>query len=280
MAIAMGTVAIAEAIGGYVTGSLALMADAAHALTDVLSLILALLATHLVAKSVESPKKSFGYYRAEILAAFANAVFLGVLGVFIIIEAVERSVDPVAVDGGHTAIFAGIILGIEMIGAFVLYRLQGESLNMRSAFVHLMGDMVSTVGVLLSGLAIAFLGAGYLWLDPAVSIGIALLLGFWAIRLIQETAHILMEGTPYEIDLDEVRRSVEGLDGIKEVHDLHVWTLTSGFHTMSAHVVADHCDPMPELGARVRTAVYDAFGLGHVTIQIEDPCNRCEGPHA
>jgi cobalt-zinc-cadmium efflux system protein len=162
----------------------------------------------------------------------------------------------------------------------MLYRVKSESLNLKSAFFHLLGDLMATIGVLLSGLAIGFGGDNWLWLDPFMSIAIAALLGFWAIRLIQETAHILMEGTPYEIDIDEVRRVVEAMDGIREMHDLHIWTLTSGFHTMTAHVVADHPDPSPSLGTQVREALYERFGLGHVTIQVEDPERPCEGPHA
>lgn len=279
MAVAMGMVAIAEAIGGWMTGSLALLADAAHAMTDVLSLGLALLATWIVSRAAASPSKSFGYYRAEILAAFANAVFLGVLAVFIVIEALERATGGHEVDGARTAIIATGILALEIVGLVVLHRMQGESLNIRSAFLHLLGDAASTAGVIAAGTLIAYGGDAWLWLDPAVSVGISLLLGFWALRLIQETGHILMEGTPPELDPEAIRAMLRQIDGVDQVHDLHVWSLTSGFHSMSVHVVADHVDPKPAIAERARERLGAEFDIGHVTIQLEDPRDPCASGH-
>lgn len=279
LAAAMGLVAIGEAVGGTITGSLALLADAAHAMTDVLSLSLALAATWMVARASASPQKTFGYYRAEILAAFANAVLLGVLAVFIVIEAIERAAGGAIIDGAQTATIGVVVLGLETVGLFVLHRIQGESLNARSAFLHLLGDATSTMGVIVAGVVIAVAGNGWAWLDAAVSFGIAALLGFWAIRLIQETSHILMEGTPPELDPALIRTTMESIEGVESVHDLHVWSLTSGFHSLSAHVVADHCDPHPNVASGVREMLERVYDLGHVTVQLEDPCNPCTDVH-
>ncbi len=279
LAAAMGIIAAVEAVGGWITGSLALLADAAHALTDTLAVGLSLLAVSVVSRAAESATKSFGYYRAEILAAFANAVFLGVLAVFIVIEAVERLLSPEPVQGGAAAVIAILILGVEAMGLVALRNVQGESLNARSAFLHLLGDVMSTIGVAGAGALIHFGGTGFLWVDATVSIAIALLLGFWALRLLQDTGHILMEGTPPELDPERIRRAALEVGGVQGVHDLHVWSLTSGLHSMSAHVVADHCDPNPELVRRLRERMHRDFDLGHVTIQLEDPCNPCGEAH-
>lgn len=274
---AMGLVAILEVIGGVVTGSLALLADAAHASTDVGSVLLALYATHVAWKAAASPHKTFGYYRAEILAAFANAVFLVVLALFLVVEAIERLREPSAVDGLTVTAFAAAIAGAEAIGLVMLHRAQGESLNIRSAFLHLVGDLASTIGVALSGILIHLYGV--LWVDPLITVAIAVLIVYWAYDLIRETSHILMEGSPREIDAEHVRRRLKDIKGVDTVHDLHVWTLTSGMNTMSAHVVADHRDPDPKLMMRVRARLLEDFGLEHVTIQLEDPEVHCGEAH-
>ncbi len=278
LAFAMGSIAAIEAAGGILSGSLALLADAAHSATDSLALFVALIATHVVTRAAHAGK-TFGYHRAEILAAFANAVVLVALAAYIIFEAIRRLAENRAVDGALVTYFGFTILVIEIVGLLLLRRIQGESLNARSAFLHLAADLVSTLGVIAAGVAIHLGGAAFYWTDPVISAGIALLLAYWAYRLIKETGHILMEGTPGDIDPDRVRRFLEGLEGIKSVHDLHVWTLTSGLHTMSAHVVADHFDPRPEIAQNVRTRLTSQFGLGHTTIQLEDPRWPCEGPH-
>jgi cobalt-zinc-cadmium efflux system protein len=278
MAFAMGTIALVELVGGLITGSLALLADAAHAATDSLALFLALFATHLVTRAAHAGK-TFGYHRAEILAAFANAVVLVALAVFIVVEAVGRLVEPRPVDGLLVTYFGVAILLVEVVGIVVLKRIQGESLNARSAFLHLLGDLVSTLGVITTGVVIHFGGAAFLWSDPVVSVGIALLLGYWALRLIRETGHILMEGTPVEVDAAQLREALVDMQGIESVHDLHVWTLTSGLHSMSVHIVADHHDPRPEIALVARRTMAREFGLEHVTIQVEDPRWPCEVPH-
>lgn len=276
LAAGIAVVIVAEVIGGILTGSLALLADAAHASTDFFSIILALYAMH-IARRMAGPAHSFGFMRAEILAAFVNALLLGALGFFIVVEAVERFLSPRDVDGLLVSYFGLGIMVVEIVGALLLHRVQGESLNIRSAFLHLIGDLVATAGVVVSGVAIHFTGAT--WLDPAVSIGIAGILGYWAYRLVKESSHILMEGVPEEIDLEALRSRLRSLRGVQEVHDLHVWTLTSGVYSMSVHVVADHCDPSHDLVSDVREAVESGYGLTHVTVQLEDPHHHCGEEH-
>jgi cobalt-zinc-cadmium efflux system protein len=207
-------------------------------------------------------------------------VILGALAIFIIAEAIGRLVNPSAVDGYLVMLFAGVILAVEGIGIAVLSRVQGESLNARSAFLHLVGDVASTIGVLVVGVVIHFGGMGFSWLDAVVSGLIAALLVYWAFRLIRESGHILMEGTPGEIDPESVRREIVRIEGVREVHDLHLWTLTSGLHTMSAHVVADHADPRPDIAEAVRHHIKEHFGLKHATVQLEDPRRTCADTHA
>ncbi len=278
LAAAMATVALVEFVGSLITGSLALLADAAHAVTDSLALFLALIATHMVTRAAHA-RKTFGYHRAEILAAFANAVVLAALGVFIVVEAIGRLLEPRPIDGGLVTVFGSLVLIVEIVGMGVLSRVQKESLNVRSAFLHLLGDFTSTLAVIGAGLIIRFGGARFYWTDPVVSLLIALLLGYWAYRLIRESGHILMEGTPSEVDPEAVREFLEAFDGVKSVHDLHVWTLTSGVHTMSAHIVTDHERPRAEIAHMVRAQMASHFGLDHVTVQLEDPRHPCEAPH-
>ena len=258
-----------EVVGAVVSGSLALLADAAHTGSDLAALSLALLASWVAGKP-HSPARSFGFLRAEVLAALLNGAALLVLAAFIFVEAVQRIGDPPEVRGAIVSLVATGGLVANGLAAWVLMRSSRHNLNLRSALYHVVGDGLGSVGAIVGGLLVVLFG----WqaADPAVSIFIGLILLYGAIKIVREATHVLMEGTPSHIDVVELRDDIEGVEMIEGCHDLHTWTITSGYDAMSAHVtISDECvgprvtEVRNELGQMLRTK----YGLSHVTIQIE-----------
>jgi cobalt-zinc-cadmium efflux system protein len=257
---------VIEAVGGWWTGSLALLADAGHLLVDVGSLGLGLL-TAWIATRPATPEMSYGYRRAEILAAVTNVVALWAVAFAIIYEAVARlrTPHPVAAPG----MLGVAILGLagNLLASTLLLRAQGESLNVRAALAHVLADAAAAIGTIAAGLVI--LATRWTRADPIVSLGVAVLLvgGSWP--LLREAVRILMEGTPPGVSLLEVYRAMAATPGVCEVHDLHIWSLTSGIAAVSGHVRvdagADAQAVLTNLGAMLR----DRFGLSHVTLQVE-----------
>lgn len=259
---------VAEAVGGIVSGSLALVSDAGHMLTDVAALGLAVLAVRFAARPADG-KRTFGFRRAEVLAAQANVAALVVLTAWIAWEAIDRLRNP------GPRIELGVMAGVAAVGLaanlLVLRWLHADhSLNARSAFLHVLGDAVSSV-VVLAGAAAMWFEPGWTWIDPVLSLGISLLILWGALRLSLEIADILMEAVPRHLALDEVCGSMGGVAGVLAVHDLHVWTISSGHHALSAHVVVAEGD----LGRndaildQVKGRLRERFGIDHTTIQIE-----------
>lgn len=257
---------IAEAVGGWLTNSLALIADAGHMLTDVGAMSLTLFAFWFGGKPATSTK-TYGYYRIEILAAFINGIALAVLSLWIIYEAIERFREPAEVLGGPMTLIAAGGLLINVIAAFLLHSEQKTSLNLRGAWMHVIGDLLGSVAAIIAGLLI--LGFGFLWADPLCSmlISIVIIIGAW--RLINESVNVLLEGTPRHIDLGAVESSIKNTEGVDGVHDLHVWTISSGIEALSAHITHDSSIPHSELLIRIRSVLHDKFGIDHLTIQIE-----------
>lgn len=257
---------LAEAIGGWLTNSLALVADAGHMLTDVGALGLTLFAILFAARPATS-RKTYGYYRIEILAAFINGIALVLLSGWIIYESIHRWQSPQPIKGvGLTMIAAGGLL-VNLIAAYLLHSDQKNDLNMRGAWLHVIGDLLGSVTAIIAGvLIIAF---GWLWADAACSalISVIIIAGAW--RLIMESVNVLLEGTPSHIDLGAVEDAILATNGIEGVHDLHIWTISSGIEALSAHVHHGEKIVQADLLKGLRARLHDDFGIDHLTIQME-----------
>lgn len=259
---------IAEAVGGWYANSLALLADAGHMLTDVAALSLTLAAFWFAGRPA-TPRKTYGYYRLEILAAFINGVALALLSIWIIFEAIARWQAPPAVFGLQMTVIAFGGLIVNVVAVMLLRVERGANLNLHGAWLHVMGDLLGSVAAIIAGvLIIAF---GWMWADPVTSILISLIIIFGAWRLILDSVNILLEGTPPHIDAAAVESTILSLEGVCGVHDLHIWTISSGMEALSAHLTHDSAVPHPRLLASVRARLKADFGIEHMTIQMETP---------
>ncbi|HXF96431.1 MAG TPA: cation diffusion facilitator family transporter [Gemmatimonadales bacterium] len=255
----------AEAVGGWIAGSLALLADAGHMLADVAALGLALFAAR-IAERPATAERSYGLLRIEILAALANGALLITIAVGIAIEAVRRFTAPRDVDGGLVLAVAAVGLVANAAGAAILHRGHGHSLNQRGAYLHVLSDLLGSVGALTAGAVIVL--TGWTAADPLISLFIAALILAGAWRLVKDSADVLLEATPAHIPLSTVHDRMASVPGVSSVHDLHVWTVTSGVVAMSAHLVVRN----PADNQRVLETVQDRLaelGISHVTVQIE-----------
>lgn len=257
---------IAEAVGGWLTNSLALIADAGHMLTDVAAMSLTLFAFWFASRPATS-KKTYGYYRLEILAAFVNGVALALLSLWVIYEAVQRWQSPPEVKGPQLLIIATGGLIVNIIAAFLLHSGHKHDMNMRGAFLHVVGDLLGSVAAMAAGALI--LAFGWLWADAVGSILISAIIIVGAWRLILDSVNVLLEGTPAHIDLSAVEESLLATSGVKGIHDLHVWTISSGIHALSVHISHDETMPHSDLLAVVRDLLHDRYGIDHLTIQME-----------
>jgi cobalt-zinc-cadmium efflux system protein len=266
---------VVEAVGGWWTNSLAVLSDAAHLFGDVAALALTLFALWMGARPA-SPSKTFGYYRAEILAALLNGVVLWVVVVFILLEAWRRLGQPPDVAaGGMFAIAAGGLA----VNVFVAHRLAGHaehSLNLRGAYLHVLSDALGSVGALLA--AGVILATGWTAADAIASVAIAILIlkSSWA--LVREAVDVLMEAVPSHVDLETVQATLEQVPGTLEVHDLHVWSLTTGHYALSDHAVVDGSVAGDDILAIMSTVCAREFHIDHVTIQLEQTSRRAEEP--
>ena len=267
-----GVYLVAEVIGGVWSGSLALLADAGHMLTDVGGLALALLAMSF-AERPPTPERTYGFYRAEILAALTNAVLLIGISIYILWEAYQRFRHPPEVAGGMMLLVAVIGLLVNLAGLFILRSGAKGSLNVKGAYYEVVSDLLSSIGVTAAGVIIW--RTGWVYADPIVSAGIGLFILPRTWRLMQEAIGILLEGTPKDLNLGELREVLCRLPGVVDVHDLHAWTLTSGVLAMSAHCVVPPGHDHASILTQARRLLSERFKIGHVTIQIEP--TRCEG---
>jgi len=247
---------VVEVIGGLVTGSLALLADAGHMLTDVAGLGLALMAIKF-AERPATPERTYGYYRVEILAALTNAVILIGISIYILYEAWQRFRNPPEVASGTMIIIGSIGLVINIVGMMILRQGSKESLNMKGAYFEVFSDMLTSIGVLIAGAIM--LTTGWYYADPLISAGIGLFILPRTWLLLRAAVGILLEGTPSDVNLAVLRGAMTDIQGVTEVHDLHVWTLTSGVNAMSAHVV------VPDLAQQTTllSALHDALTKHH-----------------
>ena len=275
-----GAYLVAELVGGYLTNSLALLADAGHMFSDVASLVLALFAMR-VAQRPPTARRTFGYHRAEILAALANGSALVVAAVWIVVEAWRRLHTPHVVDGLPMLGIATGGLVVNLAAMALLHGGRDSSLNMRGAWLHVATDALGSVGAMIAGLAVWRFGAT--WADPAVSIVIAALVAFSSWRLLRETLDVLMEAAPAHIDVAAVRRTLAQQPGVTAVHDLHVWSISSGTVALAGHLqVATALSPEARdaLLPAVCHILREQFGIAHSTIQVEregfDQAARCD----
>ena len=265
---------LAEVAGGIAFGSLALLADAAHMLSDVAGLGIALLAQRLIDKPV-SVRHTFGLQRAEVLGAQANGVLLLATAGWILFEAVRRIGDPPEVTGPGLLIVATIGLVVNVVSAIMLARASGKSLNMRGAYVHMLADAAGSVGAIVAGLAVTFAGAD--WVDPVASLFIAALVVWTSWGLLRDTTHVLLEGTPDDIDPQQVERRLAAAPGVRSVHHIHLWHLTSESTALSAHIVLDGEPSLHQAQARgddIKRMLADSFAIRHTTLELE--CHECD----
>lgn len=266
-----------ECAGGILSKSLALLADATHLFADLAALILAY-AAMTMADRAPTRRHTFGLYRAEILAAFVNAQVLLVLSIGILVEAGLRLRSPVEVQPRLMLVVAAIALAANLVAMRLLAHGHGsehgggygnhkENLNLRAAYLEVMGDAMGSAAVL--AIAVAIPATGWGWLDPAVSAAVALVILPRAVSLLRQAAHILLEGAPGDIDVPALRDTILAVPGVEAIHDLHFWTLTSGVHSGSLHIRASADTPRADVLARVQRVLQEAAGVDHATIQLE-----------
>lgn len=258
---------VIEFIFGLLTGSLALVADAAHNLTDTFTLFVSFVANR-IAKRDANAQKTYGYGRATILAALLNAsVMLAVAG-FIVFEAIQRLTHPQPVEGGVVAIVAAVGIAVNGSVAYVLSK-RRHDLNMRSAFIDMAFDTLSSLGAVVAGIIILLTGVN--GIDSIVGLLIAGLLVYNVVKIIREAVEILLEGTPRDIDLDKLAKSIEAVTGVRKVDDMHVWTIRSGYNALSCHIVIDERElkNSRRMVEAVKQMVSDDYSIGHATIEVE-----------
>jgi cobalt-zinc-cadmium efflux system protein len=265
---------VVEAVAGWLANSLALLADAAHMLGDAAALGVALFAARMAGRPATS-RHTYGLHRAEVLAALANAAALLAISAYVVASAVARLRSPSPVDGLTTlAVGAGGLL-VNVVSLRILSPRAEAGLNERSARLHVWSDLLGSVQVIAAGAGI--LALGWSWLDPVASIAVSLLVLRSAVVLVRECAAVLLEGAPAHIDVDGVRAAMLAVPGVVDVHDLHVWTITSGFVALSAHARAEGRSDRRSVLRALRTRLQDGFGIEHVTIELDD--TPCEDPH-
>jgi cobalt-zinc-cadmium efflux system protein len=257
---------VAEVIGGILADSLALLADAGHMLSDVLSLGIALFAAWLAGRP-GGPSRTFGYRRAEILAALFNGVSLVAISIWIFIEAGIRLGDPPDVEGGLMLVVAAVGLVVNLVSARILHSHAQESLNVSAAMRHVIADALGSIGAIVA--AVIILTTGWDYADPAVSILIGLLIVASSWTILRDSLQILLEGSPPGPDVGEVGRAMASTKGVIEVHDLHVWTITSGFPALAAHVLVDRDTDCHATRRELEAMLHERFGLDHTTLQVD-----------
>jgi cobalt-zinc-cadmium efflux system protein len=259
---------LAEAVGGYLANSLALLSDAGHMLTDVAALALSLFAIRFASRPATA-RKTYGFYRLEILAALANGVTLMVLSLLICVEAYHRLRAPEQVQGWTLVWISAGGLAVNVVSAWLLSHSHADSLNVRGAFLHVLGDLLGSVAAIAAGVLIIW--RGWAWADPIFSVIISVLIIYSSWRLVADAVNVLLEGTPSHINAAAVEEAMRSVPGVRAVHDLHIWTITSGRHAITVHVVINDASESYRILREVREMLSERFALTHSTIQIEDP---------
>lgn len=265
---------IVEAVGGYLTNSLALIADAAHMFTDTGALGLALIAIWF-AERPPTPDKTYGYYRTEILAAFINSLVLLLISFFILYEAWQRLNHPPEVLSSPMLIIASLGLVVNLIGMKLLSEGSAKSLNMKGAYLEVFSDMLGSIGVIVASLLIMF--KGWEIADPIASIAMGLFILPRTWHLLKQVTHVLLEGTPTHIEINEVEQELLKLNGVVSIHDTHIWTITSGIDAMTAHIEIEDFNNGNEILTGIKKILVEKFNILHSTIQLEtEECKECD----
>jgi len=270
---------VAEIVGGVISGSLALVADALHMLTDGAAIALALFAIWLAGKPA-SVERTFGYQRAEVLAALINVISLWLIAAWVFYEAYHRFfVENLEIEGTLVLIVGGIGLLINIIVAYILHASAEHSMNAEGAFQHVMADLMGSVGVIFA--AIFIMTLEWNLADPIISVGIGLLIIYSSRGLMGKVIHVLLEGTPHHIDPYSLCSELEEVEGVTVIHDVHVSTVTSGYDQMSAHILADpnYDGDYDDLLRQLRRVASEKFGIQHITIQLETSVQGCTEDH-
>lgn len=266
-----------EVIGGILTNSLALLSDAGHMLSDAASLGLSFFALKLGERK-GSQVNTYGYKRFEIIAAAINGLTLLVVSIYIFYEAVQRFIAPPEIQSKGMLLISTIGLAVNILAAWILMKGdKEENLNVKSAFLHVLGDLLGSVGAILAALFILFFGWSIA--DPIASVIVGVLISISGWRVMKESFHVLMEGAPVQIDMKQVRTALCGLPMVKEVHDLHVWTITSGYPVLSCHITIFDDGIHDDVLAQSQKVLHDQFDIDHSTIQVEKAANGCPSPH-
>jgi cobalt-zinc-cadmium efflux system protein len=267
-------VMVAEIVGGLLSNSLALLSDAGHMLVDALALSISLTAIW-VARRPANTVKTYGYHRVEIMAALTNGVILVLVAVFIFYRAYQRLLEPKEVDAALMMGIAAIGLIANLAGILLLRGSRHTSINIKAAFWHILGDTISSFGVIVGGIIIAV--TDWRVVDPIIAIVIGAIILWGAIRLVRESSDILLEAVPGHIQMDEVGRVMMDVTGVRDVHDMHIWTITSGIYALSAHVLIDDqtVARSAEITRAVERELARRFNITHTTLQLE--CEKCEG---
>lgn len=265
-------ITLAEFIGGVLSNSLALLSDAGHMFTDTLALAITLFALKLSQKPA-TPTKTYGYLRMEILASMTNGATLIFISLYIFYEAYHRFLNPPVVNTSLMLVIAIIGLFANLLGIYLMREASRENLNIRSAFLHIAGDALSSIGVIFAGGVILY--TGWLIIDPAVSVLIGILILISALRLVSESTNILLEGVPKHIDINLLVEEVKRSPGVRDFHDVHIWTITSGVYALSGHVLIE--DQMISRSTEILNAITELlrgkFRIAHTTLQLE--CEKC-----
>jgi cobalt-zinc-cadmium efflux system protein len=262
------SIMVLEFIGGLITNSLALLSDAGHMLSDSSSLVLSLVAFWFAARP-SSPNKTYGYYRFEILAAFFNGITLFLMAGWIVYEAYERIMEPPEVSSGMMILIAVIGLFANILSAYFLMK-QGNAegnVNVKSAYLHVIGDALGSVGAIIAGMLMMLFN--WYIADPIISVIVAILILRSAWGVLKTTIHILMEGTPITINQDEVKEALLSIEGVKDIHDLHIWTITSGLDSLTCHLLIENEGNEQHILQQAIHQIENKFGINHTTIQIE-----------
>ena len=269
----------AQLIGGLLSGSLAMIADAIHNLSDAFSLIIAFFARKIARRPADG-SMTFGYGRAEVVAALINYITLVVIGLYLIYEAVMRFIEPSGVDGWLVVIIAGVALAVDAVTALLTYSLSKESVNIRAAFLHNVADALGSIAVILAGTLIILYG--WLWIDPAVTLMIAGYILWMSYNEIGNVIRILMLGAPPEVSAAQVIETIEAIDGVQSVHHLHLWQMQEHEAALDAHLVIDpgRWGDADAIKQAAKARLKQEFGLGHTTLELECAKHACVGAGA
>lgn len=275
--ILIATYMVVEVIGGLMTNSLALLSDAGHMLSDAAALGLSLIAIR-IGEKIATEKKTFGFKRFEIIAAAINGATLIIISIVIFYEAIERFIHPPEVQSLGMLTIAVIGLLVNILAAWILMRGdKDDNLNVRSAFLHVLGDMLGSVGAIVAALVIYFLGWGIA--DPIASVIVAALILFSGWRVTKDALHVLMEGSPEHLNLEELKAKLLSITTVQSVHDLHVWSITSGVPMLSCHLAISGEGRHDQVLRHAQTLLHDEFGIDHSTIQVESENAGCPSKH-